>query len=104
MAIEVLPVIKDCVTIIATVTGASVALIGLSAWKRQLRGKENYDLARRLLRAAYSARDAIAMIRSPLITGGEFDEALREVNKAPGTTIPDTTDYVRYAAVYQHRW
>jgi hypothetical protein len=53
-----LPIIKDIVTILATATAAIVAIIGLQTWKRQITGKAEYDLARRVLIASYKVRDA----------------------------------------------
>lgn len=46
-------------------TGAVCAVIGLWTWRYQLHYKEHYELARRLLRAAYKYRDAINQARFP---------------------------------------
>ena len=57
--------LKDILLAIPAWTGAICAVWGLRAWQRQLHGREGYDLARRLLRAAYKLRDAIHGARSP---------------------------------------
>ena len=57
--------LKDLLLVVPAWTGAGVALFGLRAWQRQLHGRENYDLARRLLRATYRYRDAFQATRSP---------------------------------------
>jgi len=46
-------------------TGAVCAVIGLWTWRYQLHYKEHYELARRLLRAAYKYRDATNQARFP---------------------------------------
>ena len=42
---------------IAALAAAGVAVAGLNTWRKQLRAKEEYDLARRVLRAALRVRD-----------------------------------------------
>lgn len=59
-------------------TGAYVALVGLNTWKTQLRGRTEYELARRTLRAVLEVRDQIAGVRHPFISPGERSEALKE--------------------------
>ena len=44
---------RDLVLIVSTIVGILVAINGVNAWKRQLRGREAFDAARRLLRATY---------------------------------------------------
>lgn len=46
--VEWVQILKDSLTAVAAVTGATVAVIGLKTWKRQLRGNAEYDVARRL--------------------------------------------------------
>jgi hypothetical protein len=46
--------------------GAACAVVGLRTWQYQLHYKENYQLARRLLRAAYKYRDSINQARFPI--------------------------------------
>lgn len=53
---------------IATFGLAVAALIGLRVWSWQLTGKTEYDAARRLLRAVYRLRDALAEVRSPFFS------------------------------------
>jgi len=45
---------------------AACAVAGLRTWQHQLHYKENYELARRLLRAAYRYRDSINEARFPI--------------------------------------
>lgn len=63
---------KDVITASAAVTAAVVAVKGLRAWKKQLRGKTDYELARRCLKAVYRVRDGIRMVRNPLQSSEEI--------------------------------
>ncbi|MCP9841980.1 hypothetical protein KBY93_15315 [Synechococcus sp. J7-Johnson] len=54
--------------------GAVCAVIGLRTWQHQLHYKENYELARRLLRAAYKYRDAINQARFPFSYRSEHSD------------------------------
>jgi hypothetical protein len=96
-------IIKDVVTALAALTGGIVAVIGLRAWRRQLKGKTEYELARRFLRAAFNVRDAIKFVRNPFQMGGEISHALKEA----GLDIaPNSLEFRARseAAVYQLRW
>jgi len=44
--------------------GATVAYLGLKTWRRELRGRAEYDLARRILSNAYKVRRAIHTFRA----------------------------------------
>jgi hypothetical protein len=58
-------IVKDLVLAGAAGVGAIVAVVGLSTWKRQLRGRTEYDLAKRILRLCYEYRDTVAAARHP---------------------------------------
>jgi hypothetical protein len=92
---------KDAITAAAAVTAAIVAIQGLRAWRKQLRGKTDYELARRCLRAVYRLRDAIRFIRNPIITSEEISKAVRD----EGASIPAefSDDYKIAQAVYNLR-
>ncbi len=77
-ATYILQIIKDGVTIAATTIAAVVAILGLKAWRAQLKGKTEYDLARRLLIAVYKIRNAIYTVRQPFKPAGEIYSALKD--------------------------
>lgn len=60
-----LPVAGDALIAGSAATGAVVAVLGLKAWKAQLRGREDHDLARRLLVSVFQYRDSIRGVRNP---------------------------------------
>jgi hypothetical protein len=57
--------IKDVLTAIAAVGAASIGLLGLATWRKQLKGRTEYELARRLLVAVYRIRNAVSYLRNP---------------------------------------
>ncbi len=50
---------KDVIIAISAITGAGVAVAGLSTWNRQIKGQVSYELARQLLRKTYLIRNLI---------------------------------------------
>ena len=86
------------------VFAASVALKGLTTWRRQLRGNSQYDLARRLVLSAYKLRNAIEGVRSPGIHSMESAHALKETGiSLEGKNERDSLR-AQKGAVYQLRW
>jgi len=64
--------LKDFVVMAASGVGAVVAILGLNAWKRQLKGQTEYDLSKRILRLCYLYRDAVTDVRNPMMMGHEM--------------------------------
>jgi len=93
------------VTVAAAVT-AIAAWWGVTAWRRQLRGQTEYEVARIALRAAYRVRDALGMVRSPFMSSGEQAAALAEIDPVVKESEPSSTDARArgLAAAYQVRW
>ncbi|MBN1517588.1 hypothetical protein JXA32_13580 [Candidatus Sumerlaeota bacterium] len=56
-----------CVLAVATCVLAYFAWKGLDTWKQQIKGQDEYSLAKRILRLCFQYRDAIAAIRHPRI-------------------------------------
>ncbi len=94
---------KDIVTGCAAVVGAAVALRGLNAWRQQLKGKTDCELARKLLKASYKVREEIRSVRHPAIWSNEAAAAEREV-KIEGDALKENPNAARAYAVYQMRW
>jgi hypothetical protein len=80
-----------CVYAIGTLWLAFVAAAGLSSWRKQLIGKNEYELALEILGATYLFESAMMQIRNPGATpsntmlqkqleeaGANFDEAFRK--------------------------
>lgn len=95
--------IQAAITSFAALVGVYVAFAGLSAWQQQLRGRTEYDLARRLLRTVLAVRDQFSYVRHPIITGGEMIAARDSVAPAERDR-PLTGNAAEVRNVYQVRW
>jgi len=71
---EVLTIIKDSLVSIAAIVTAVVAIKGLHSWKKEIKGKAEFETARLLLKSIYKTRDNIKACRSPFISGHEYPE------------------------------
>lgn len=98
----------DSVTAVAAVGAAVVAAVGLATWRDQLKGRTQYDLARRMLKNVYRLREAVRSARSPMILGGEFQAAAEEEEGEGDTEQARRSNTDEYenaiAAVYDQRW
>lgn len=95
---EIFSIIKDVIISIAAATTAFVAYKGLERWQHELRGKANFDTARKLIRATYKLRDEISYARSPFIPASEFPEDYDPSNKSSKNKGD------AFAHVYGRRW
>lgn len=95
---------KDIITGLAALTAAIVAVVGLRAWKNQLKGKTEYELAQRLLRAVYKVREAIHIVRNPFMSAGEISQAMKEENIEGNPLLDPSVNARSQGATYQKRW
>lgn len=65
---SILTTIRDVIVTFSALIGAVVAVVGLSTWKKQIQGKEEYELARRLVRNAYKLRNALQETHDILVS------------------------------------
>jgi hypothetical protein len=91
------PIFKDLCLAFAAVGGFVIAVLGLRTWWRELKGKTEYDLARRILIATYKIRDAIQNVRNPFMSTSEY--ASSESRKTQRETQNEGI-----AQAYQKRW
>lgn len=96
--------VKDIITGLSALTAAIIAILGLHAWKKQLKGKNEYELAQKYLKAVYKIREALAWVRNPYQSAIEISEAMKEANFI-NVSFKDPTYQVKSAkAVYQKRF
>ena len=96
--------IKDIITGLAALTAAIIAVIGLQTWKKQLKGKTEYELAQRLLRSTYKVREAMTSLRNPLPIGTEIQMAMN-AGMEEGKQIDNPKVYASAAeTAYYRRW
>lgn len=97
-------IIKDIFTCLAALTAAVIGIIGLQTWKKQLRGKTEYELAQRMLKASYKYREALAWVRNPIVIEGEVWEAMKEIKMEDSPSDTSKSFTRQQQAVYQKRW
>jgi hypothetical protein len=96
--------IREWSVILATIIGTSVAILGLRTWRKQLRGRTEYELARRYLRSVYRVRDRLQAVRSIFMSAEEIGAALKEEGiDLTGVEKDEAHKRGQYAA-YGRRW
>ncbi len=65
-------IIKDIIMSIAASITAWVAYSGLNKWKKELKGKIDFDTAHALIKATYKLRNELKYARAPFILAQEF--------------------------------
>lgn len=100
---EYVSLVKDIITALSALTVAVIATLGLQTWKKELKGRTEYELARRLLRAVYKARHAIHLVRNPFMYAGEIIQSLQEAN-IQVDQHDQRYNAISHRAVYMRRW
>ncbi|GAM08107.1 hypothetical protein OR1_00378 [Geobacter sp. OR-1] len=67
---------------------ATVAVIGLNAWRAQMIGKQTYEVAKSVVAGAYRVRDSIKRCQSAFMSANEWAER---------TPVPGESDQQRHA-------
>ncbi len=97
--IEATTLFKNLILSGAAITGAVVAVKGLSTWNRQLKGQHEYELSRRILVSLFKFRDVIFAVRRPPIWQHEMESPPDEEKRSE--------EYIRHyglSKAYQARW
>lgn len=89
-------VLKTLAAIVALV----IAYSGLSTWARQLRGSDEYNVSRRLLRALFAIREGIWHVRASAIRQGELERAGQQANPVD----PGEQQHRVEQAIFENRW
>lgn len=58
---------KDVFSILGTVGALIIGMLGLSTWRRQLRGTSEYELAKKAIFKAYEIQQALQTVRNPML-------------------------------------
>lgn len=91
--------IKDTVLALAAILTAVVALIGLSKWRQELKGRADFETARSYVRATYKLRDEIGSARAPFVRASELPEGYYQ----HGNDRSDQDEADAWAKVFQSR-
>lgn len=92
--------IKDIVVGLAAAAAAFFAYLGLNTWRKELKGKSEYELAKRVLKSVYRVREAFMHVRNPAIYQYEYPEDMRNHH---GHLKPEH-NYDGTTHVYEKRW
>lgn len=83
----------------ATVVLAVAAYLGVNAWRKQLHGHTDYQLARQIIKTVLQWRDRMQYgVRNPFMWPAEYADRPERNPDARGTDADDT------AWAYQKRW
>ena len=97
---ELITTIKDVLLGVVAATTATVAVIGLKNWRKELKGKAEFEVARNLIRATYKLRDELQNCRDPFISAHEFPEGFEgELGKSSPLEAAQAWEHV-----YKTRW
>lgn len=98
----IINIVTNIITALSAAVVAGLAMYGvLWEWKKQMKGKTEYEIARRYLKTALQLRDAMRFVRNPFISIEEMDKALKE----NGFSSDDYKDNQKTnRAVYSVRW
>jgi hypothetical protein len=95
-------VLKDLALTLAAIATPLVAWRGLQTWRRELRGKADFEVARGLARATYRVREELAACRAPLIRSAENSPDYNP--PAPGAPKDPAAEANNLAHIYNNRW
>jgi len=97
--------IKDLVTFLLTTTGIVIAGIGLSTWRKNIKGTKEFETAYNLHYSVLRLRDAIKHVRNPAIWNAENYKAIQHFkNKYPDKANNKDLEKNSNVFVYEMRW
>jgi hypothetical protein len=97
---EIITAAKDVLLGIAAATTATVAVVGLQSWRRELKGKAEFETARNLIKATYKLRDDLQNCRSPFYSAYEFPEGYKGTLGSPSPQ----EEAQAWIHIYKNRW
>ncbi len=97
-------IVKDMMTIAGAGTAIYVALRGLTAWRRQLRGNTEFDVARRTLHATYRLREAVNGVRAPFVAVEEMVQGMKEAGLSDEDIASEKNFDKMSGFAYSLRW
>lgn len=91
---------KDVVVGLAAASAAIFAYLGLDAWRKELKGKAEYELAKDVLKSAYRVREAFKHVRNPAIFQYEYPPNMTDHHGH----LKKEHNYDGISHVYETRW
>ncbi len=97
---EWISAIKDVIVGLSAISATIFAYIGLNTWRKELKGKAEYQLAKDVLKSVYRVREAFKHVRNPAIFAYEYPEEMRDYSGH----LKRERDYEGTVYVYEKRW
>jgi hypothetical protein len=97
---EYITAAKDILVGLSAVAAAVFAYMGLTTWRKELKGKSEYQLAKEVLKSVYKVRDAFNHVRNPAIFQYEYPEQMLD----NAGYLKQENEYDDAAYVYEKRW
>jgi hypothetical protein len=94
---------KDIISILATLIAIFTGIWGYNKWKKQLKTKNEYDLAKKYLHAVYKVRNAIAKVRNPYHRYTEIMQAMKQYNIEGNPMEDEVISTLSLEALYKIR-
>ena len=98
---EYTTIAQNIVLALSGVAAVIIAYLGLTTWRKELKGKSEYAKAKEVLKAVYKVRRAFSHVRHPAIYPYEYPEEMRDDHW--GFLKPEYT-YEGTRHVYENRW
>lgn len=89
---------RDLIVGISALATAVVAILGINAWRRQLKGTTEYNLALKVLRAVYDVRESTLEARGRIMLPSETPEALMLNGAEEARVVANSRAYERRLA------
>jgi hypothetical protein len=91
---------RDILVGLSAVSAAIFAYLGLSTWRKELKGKAEYQLAKEVLKSVYKVREAFKHVRNPAIYRYEYPDEMTDHHGH----LTQEHRYDGTVHVYQERW
>ncbi len=96
---ESISLLKEVALLIFGGIGSYVAFQGLNTWKRQLKGKDEYELCKKVLVDLYKYKNGIKIVRNPAMFQYEYENS----NDISDLSNKDK-QFKNKTYAYQERW
>ena len=97
---ELITIVKDILVGLSAIFLSIIAFLGLNTWRKEIKGKSEYQLAKNVLKSVYNVRDAFNHVRNPGIFQYEYPDDMCD---SLGH-LKKEFDYAGTSYVYEKRW
>jgi hypothetical protein len=94
---------KEILENIGLIVASVTAIYGINTWRRELRGRKQYEIAEEALSLFYNCRDRIREIRNPFAGNEEGSTRKTGTNESPEETKFLNNAYVVYERYFKHQ-